>query len=94
MAEIKELKENITDTLTRLKWQYTTSSSESKINVTSKLQTKKMFDDYAHKMLQYQNITDEVEWNELTANEFVTSIQTTIGNTLFIIIRQRVRIIK
>ena len=39
-----------------------------------------IFEEYANKLLEYENITEEVEWNELTASEFVTSIQTTIGN--------------
>ena len=43
-----------------------------------------IFEEYANKLLEYENITDEVEWNELTASEFVTSIQTTIGNLIFI----------
>ena len=42
-----------------------------------------IFDEYANKLLEYENITEEVEWNELTASEFVTSIQTTIGNIIF-----------
>ena len=41
---------------------------------------KEMFDEYADKMLEYVDIADEIDWNELTASEFVTSIQTTIGN--------------
>ena len=40
---------------------------------------KVMFDEYANKMLEYVDIADEIDWNELTASEFVTSIQTTIG---------------
>ena len=43
-----------------------------------------IFEEYANKLLEYENITEEVEWNELTASEFVTSIQTTIGNIIFI----------
>ena len=43
-----------------------------------------IFEEYANKLLEYENITEEVEWNELTASEFVTSIQTTIGNLIFI----------
>ena len=43
-----------------------------------------IFEEYANKLLEYENITEEVEWNELTASEFVTSIQTTIGNIFFI----------
>ena len=42
-----------------------------------------IFEEYANKLLEYENITEEVEWNELTASEFVTSIQTTIGNIIF-----------
>ena len=42
-----------------------------------------IFEEYANKLLEYENITEEVEWNELTASEFVTSIQTTIGNITF-----------
>ena len=44
-----------------------------------------IFKEYANKLLEYENITEEVEWNELTASEFVTSIQTTIGNIIFIL---------
>ena len=77
MSDIKYLKKNITESISKMKKQ----SAMFPLN----LHTKEMFEDYASKMLQYGNITDEVEWNELTANEFVTSIQTTIGNTYFTI---------
>ena len=51
-------------------------------NRTFNLEMKAKFDVYGRKMSKYGNITDEVEWNLLTANEFVTSIQTTIGNII------------
>ena len=41
-----------------------------------------MFEEYADKLNQYENIPEPVEWTALTANEFVTSIQTTIGLSL------------
>ena len=47
---------------------------------TNKSFINKDFDEYRQKISHYANTTDEVEWNELTANEFVISIQTTIGN--------------
>ena len=48
-------------------------------NTEPKINTKIIFEDYAKKLFENANITDEIEWNELTASEFVTSIQTTIG---------------
>ena len=48
-------------------------------DVEPKMDTKIIFEDYAKKLFENANITDEIEWNELTASEFVTSIQTTIG---------------
>ena len=48
-------------------------------NAEPKINTKIIFEDYAKKLFENANITDEIEWNELTASEFVTSIQTTIG---------------
>ena len=45
-----------------------------------KFNTKHIFEEYAQKLFENANITDEIEWNELTSSEFVTSIQTTIGN--------------
>ena len=69
-------------------------SSLSMVNTSSPKNTSKnnenngdainaIFEEYANKLLEYENITEEVEWNELTASEFVTSIQTTIGNIIF-----------
>ena len=83
MSDIKQLKKNITQSISKMKRLSEKFPSENGSHVVTNLHTKEMFDDYASKMLEYGNITDEVEWNELTANEFVTSIQTTIGNTYF-----------
>ena len=49
-------------------------------DVETKLDTKSIFEEYTRKLFEHANITDEIEWNELTSSEFVTSIQTTIGN--------------
>ena len=77
LSEAKELKRNITDQMLSINVSIVNNTfgfkkSNSFIN--------KAFDEYTQKMSHYVNTTDEVEWNELTANEFVTSIQTTIGN--------------
>ena len=61
-----------------------TSSGTSQNNTKSGDGINAIFEEYANKLLEYENITEEVEWNELTASEFVTSIQTTIGNIIFI----------
>ena len=78
LFDIKQLGSNITDLMSIIKI--------SSLNNTSRVKKgnsfiKTVFDEYGNKMSQHGNTTDEIEWNELTANEFVTSIQTTIGNT-------------
>ena len=77
LSEAKELRSNITDQML--------SINMSNLNNTSGFEKSnsfinKAFDEYGEKMSHYVNTTDEVEWNELTSNEFVISIQTTIGN--------------
>ena len=61
---------------------YTAGTSQNNTNSGDGINA--IFEEYANKLLEYENITEEVEWNELTASEFVTSIQTTIGNIIFI----------
>ena len=77
LFEAKQLRSNVTDQMLSIKISnlnntFSFNKNNSFIN--------KTFDEYGKKMSQYVNTTDEVEWNELTANEFVISIQTTIGN--------------
>ena len=88
MSDIKGLKKNITESISKMKRLSAKFPSENGSHAITNLHTKEMFEDYASKLLQYGNITDEVEWNELTANEFVTSIQTTIGNIYLTILCQ------
>ena len=75
---IKQLRNNLTDSLDRIAAQSSISGNVAP-NVEPKMDTKIIFEDYAKKLFENANITDEIEWNELTASEFVTSIQTTIG---------------
>ena len=75
---IKQLRKNLTDSLDRIAAQSRTSGNVAP-DVEPKMDTKIIFEDYAKKLFENANITDEIEWNELTASEFVTSIQTTIG---------------
>ena len=73
---IKQLEKNLTDSLDRI----TTRTNLPGIgDVEEKLNTKGIFEEYTRKLFEHANITDEIEWNELTSSEFVTSIQTTIG---------------
>ena len=62
-----------------------TSSIAASVGRVTTTSTKTTFATYAEKMKQYAiNETDEIiEWNPLTANEFVISIQTTIGKLKF-----------
>ena len=76
---IKQLEKNLTDSLDKIAKRasmpdITDGGEEIKFN------TKHIFEEYAQKLFENANITDEIEWNELTSSEFVTSIQTTIGN--------------
>ena len=75
--DIKELRKNLMSSLSMVN----TSSGISQNNTGDGINA--IFEEYANKLLEYENITEEVEWNELTASEFVTSIQTTIGNISF-----------
>ena len=82
------MKKNLTDSLD---WILAKNNIPGNLtyNVEPKLNTKSIFEEYAKKLFEEVNITDEIEWNELTASEFVTSIQTTIGSeqdVLFIIL--------
>ena len=77
MADITRLKKNLTDSLSHLKSTKMIPPEEGETR--KNLGMKVMFDEYANKMLEYVDIADEIDWNELTASEFVTSIQTTIG---------------
>ena len=76
---IKQLEKNLTDSLDKIAKRASMpdiadGGDEIKFN------TKDIFEEYAQKLFENANITDEIEWNELTSSEFVTSIQTTIGN--------------
>ena len=78
--DIKELKKNLMSSLSMVN---TSAGTSQNINNNGD-GINAIFEEYANKLLEYENITEEVEWNELTASEFVTSIQTTIGNIIFI----------
>ena len=77
--DIKELRKNLMSSLSMVN----TSAGISQNNENNGDGINAIFEEYANKLLEYENITEEVEWNELTASEFVTSIQTTIGNMIF-----------
>ena len=74
--DIQKLRHNLTDAMS-LKLRKLSST-----NGIDFLEVKPLFDEYERKVSEYGNITEEVEWNELTASEYVASIQTTIGNIL------------
>ena len=75
---IEQLRKNLTNSLDRIAAQSSITGNMDP-NAQPKTETKIIFEDYAKKLFENANITDEIEWNELTASEFVTSIQTTIG---------------
>ena len=75
---IEQLRKNLTDSLDRIAAQSSITGNMAP-NAEPKTNTKIIFEDYAQKLFENANITEEIEWNELTASEFVTSIQTTIG---------------
>ena len=79
--DIKELRKNLMSSLSMVNTSYTAGTSQNNTNSGDGINA--IFEEYANKLLEYENITEEVEWNELTASEFVTSIQTTIGNIIF-----------
>ena len=76
---IKQLERNLTDSLDRITRKPNLPDMVDG-DIETKLDTKSIFEEYTRKLFEHANITDEIEWNELTSSEFVTSIQTTIGN--------------
>ena len=76
---IKQLEKNLTDSLDKIAKRASMPDIADGDEVI-KFHTKDIFEEYAQKLFENANITDEIEWNELTSSEFVTSIQTTIGN--------------
>ena len=78
LLDIKRLSSNITGLMSSFRM---SSNFNNTLGVEKDISSMKMtFDKYGKKMSQYGNTADEIEWNEVTANEFVTSIRTTIGN--------------
>ena len=78
MEDIDHLKNKLSGQMSRL---ISRSNASNLIDyaVNHTQQVNSLFDEYAEKMSTFGNSSDEVEWNILTANEFVSSIQQTTG---------------